>query len=244
MKRGDISHWWSEIGLPDLRPALDGDTSADVCIVGAGYTGLWTAWYLKVLDPSLDVLVVEQRFAGFGASGRNGGWLTGGFAWNLARYAAHAGDEAVLNMVEAMGGTVDEVIRVAEAEGIGNTLVDFYSFDKLPVFMAATPEFVDKNPDTLVAYLKAWLECAKQFKDEHDKVSEVVYKFYTSKGYKMSKDTFAKALGRVEVDPGWPADLDPYMQHHAEVLIKAKKIKKAPDWNTAFRKDFMKKAMG
>ena len=157
----------------------------------------------------------------------------------------------VNDMVAAMAAkTVDAMVcvepynAIAEAEGIGNTLVDFYSFDKLPVFMAATPEFVDKNPDTVVAYLKAWLECAEQFKNEHDKVSETVYKFYTSKGYKMSKDTFSKALGRVEVGPGWPADLDPYMQHHAEVLIKAKKIKKAPDWNTAFRKDFMKKAMG
>ncbi len=157
----------------------------------------------------------------------------------------------VNDMVSAMAAkTVDAMVcvepynAIAEDEGIANTLVDFYSFDKLPVFMAATPEFVDKNPDTVVAYLKAWLECAKQFKTEYDKVSETVYKFYTSKGYKMSKGTFAKALGRVEVDPGWPADLDPYMQHHAEVLIKAKKIKKAPDWNTAFRKDFLKKAMG
>jgi NitT/TauT family transport system substrate-binding protein len=157
---------------------------------------------------------------------------------------------SVNNMVAAMAAkTVDAMVDVepynaiAEAEGLANTLEDFYSFDKLPVFMAATPEFVDKNPDTVVAYLKAWLECAKQFKDEHDKVSEVIYKFYTSKGYKMSKDTFSKALSRVEVGPGWPDDLDPYMQHHAEVLLKAKKIKAIPDWNKAFRKDFMKKAM-
>ena len=156
----------------------------------------------------------------------------------------------VNDMVAAMAAkTVDAMVcvepynAIAEAEGLANTLVDFYSFDKLPVFMAATPEFVDKNPDTVVAYLKAWLEVAKQFKDEHDKVSEVVYKFYTSKGYKMAKDTFAKALSRVEVGPGWPDDLDPYMQHHAEVLMKAKKIKKIPDWDKAFRKEFMKKAM-
>jgi hypothetical protein len=47
----------------------------------------------------------------------------------------------------------------------------------------------------------------------------------------------------VEVGPGWPDDLNPYMQHHAEVLLEAKKIKAMPDWNTAFRKDFLKKAM-
>ncbi len=156
----------------------------------------------------------------------------------------------VNDMVAAMvAKTVDAMVcvepynAIAEAEGIGNTLEDFYSFDKLPVFMAATPEFVDKNPDTVVAYLKAWLDAEKDFKNHYDKVSETVYKFYTSKGYKMSKDTFAKALGRVEVGPGWPDDLDPYMQHHAEVLLKAKKIKSIPDWNKAFRKDFMKKAM-
>jgi NitT/TauT family transport system substrate-binding protein len=156
----------------------------------------------------------------------------------------------VNDMVAAMAAkTVDAMVNVepynaiAEAEGLANTLEDFYSFDKLPVFMAATPEFVDKYPDTVVAYLKAWLDAAKDFKNNYAHVSETIYKFYTSKGYKMSQDTFSKALSRVEVGPGWPADLDPYMQHHAEVLLKAKKIKAIPDWNKAFRKDFMKKAM-
>jgi NitT/TauT family transport system substrate-binding protein len=155
----------------------------------------------------------------------------------------------VNDMVAAMAAkTVDAMVNVepynsiAEAEGLANSLEDFYSFDKLPVFMAATPEFVDKNPDTVVAYLKAWLDAAKDFKEHYDKVSEVIYSFYTSKGYKMSKDTFAKALSHVEVGPGWPDDLDPYMQHHAEVLLKNKKIKAIPDWGKAFRKDFMKKA--
>ena len=76
---GDVSFWYADLGgLPTRRAPLDGDTTADVCIVGAGYTGLWSAWYLKRADPTLDVLVVEKDFAGFGASGRNGGWLTGG----------------------------------------------------------------------------------------------------------------------------------------------------------------------
>jgi glycine/D-amino acid oxidase-like deaminating enzyme len=65
--------------LPAIR-------TADVAIIGAGYTGLWAAYYLKQANPALDVLVIEKEFAGFGASGRNGGWLTGGFAWNHQRY--------------------------------------------------------------------------------------------------------------------------------------------------------------
>ncbi|HMA58193.1 MAG TPA: hypothetical protein VKP52_15980, partial [Pseudolabrys sp.] len=63
------------------------------------------------------------------------------------------------------------------------------------------------------------------------------------KGYTMSKDTFSKALARVEVAPGWPSDLVPYMTHQAQVLIDAKKLKAMPDWSKAFRTDFLKKAM-
>jgi glycine/D-amino acid oxidase-like deaminating enzyme len=118
MKIGDVSFWYADLGLPYPRAPLGGDGTADVVIIGAGYTGLWTAYYLKQANPALDVLVVEKDFAGFGASGRNGGWLTGGFAWNHARYLQTSSEHAVRAMVEAMNGTVDEVIRVAEAEGI------------------------------------------------------------------------------------------------------------------------------
>ncbi|MEZ5796678.1 MAG: FAD-binding oxidoreductase [Paracoccaceae bacterium] len=115
---GDVSFWYADIGLPERRAPLDGDTAADVCIIGAGYTGLWTAWYLKQANPGCRVIVLEKEFAGFGASGRNGGWLTGGFAWNHSRYLSRGGEDGVRAMVAAMGGTVDEVIRVAEAQGI------------------------------------------------------------------------------------------------------------------------------
>ena len=156
----------------------------------------------------------------------------------------------VNDMVAALAAkTVDAMVNVepynaiAEADGLAVSISEFYEFDKLPVFMAATPEFVDKNPDTVVAYLKAWLEVAKDFKNSPGKVADSIYTFYTSKGYKLSKDTFAKALARVEVQPGWPADLVPYMNHHCDVLVKANKLKAIPDWSKAFRQDFLKKAM-
>jgi len=116
---GNISFWYADIGgVPQKRPALPGDRQADVCIIGAGYTGLWTAYYLKKADPSLDIVVVEREFSGFGGSGRNGGWLSGGFGWSREKYLKTATRGAVVDMQRAMAGTVDEVIRVAEAEGI------------------------------------------------------------------------------------------------------------------------------
>lgn len=125
IRLGGPSFWFDDIGgLPDSRPSLDGDTAADIAIVGAGYTGLWTAWYLLKAAPHLSVIVVEREVAGFGASGRNGGWLTGGFAWDHARYAADRGEAATRAMVAAMGGTVAEVIGVARAEGIDADILE------------------------------------------------------------------------------------------------------------------------
>jgi glycine/D-amino acid oxidase-like deaminating enzyme len=130
-KTGDVSFWYADIGgLPSIRAALDGDTNADICIIGAGYTGLWSAYYLKKADPNLNIVVVEKEFAGFGASGRNGGWLTGGFAWSHEKYLTNGDETGVRSMVQAMGGTVQEVIRVARAEGID---ADIYETDELMV---------------------------------------------------------------------------------------------------------------
>jgi sulfonate transport system substrate-binding protein len=153
------------------------------------------------------------------------------------------------DMVAAMAAkTVDAMVNVepynaiAEADGLAVTISEFDTFDKLPVFMAATPDFIEKSPETVVAYLKAWLEVAKDFKEKPAKVADVIYSFYTSKGYTMSKDTFSKALTRVEVQPGWPSNLKPYMQRQAEILLKEKKIKAIPDWDKVLRTDFLKKA--
>jgi NitT/TauT family transport system substrate-binding protein len=153
------------------------------------------------------------------------------------------------DMVAAMAAkTVDAMCNVepynaiAEADGLAVTISEFDTFDRLPVFMAATPEFVQKSPETVVAYLKAWIEVAKDFKNNPKKVAETIYSFYTSKGYKMSKDTFSKALARVEVQPGWPSDIVPYMQAQSEILLKENKIKAIPDWSKALRTEFMKQA--
>ncbi|WP_432194165.1 NAD(P)/FAD-dependent oxidoreductase [Streptomyces sp. bgisy027] len=113
---GGISFWYADDGLPAAREPLGGDASADVVIVGGGYTGLWTAYYLKQAVPFLRITVLEQKFCGYGASGRNGGWLYNGIA-GRDRYAKLHGHEAAVRLQRAMNDTVDEVIRVAQTEG-------------------------------------------------------------------------------------------------------------------------------
>ena len=155
----------------------------------------------------------------------------------------------VNNMVAALAAkTVDAMVNVepynviAVADGIGSDLLDFSGVDPMPVFMAATPDFVQQKPDTVIAYLQAWLDAAKDFKDDPQKVANVIYKFYADKGYNMSLDTFAKALSRVEVNPGFPGDLQPYMQEQAQILLQDKRIGVIPNWSTALRPDFMERA--
>jgi glycine/D-amino acid oxidase-like deaminating enzyme len=112
------SWWWADLGgLPPPHPALDGDRDADVCIVGAGYTGLWTAYELLRGDPSLAVVVLEREVAGFGASGRNGGWVLGAVSTGTRQRAA-AGEAAVAALERAAQETVDEVGAACAREGI------------------------------------------------------------------------------------------------------------------------------
>jgi NitT/TauT family transport system substrate-binding protein len=155
----------------------------------------------------------------------------------------------VNNMVAALAAkTVDAMVNVepynviAVADGIGSDLIDFSGVDPMPVFMAATPDLVEKRPDTVVAYLKAWLDVANDFKDNPKKVADVIYAFYADKGYKISLDVFATVLSRVEVSPGFPGNLKPYMQEQAEILLKDKKIDAVPDWSKALRPDLMERA--
>jgi glycine/D-amino acid oxidase-like deaminating enzyme len=100
------------------RPPLPGDIQADVAIVGAGYTGLWTAYYLHSLDPTLRIAVIEREIAGFGASGRNGGWCSALFPPASKGIARRHGADAAVAVRRAMHDSVVEVGRVAEDEGI------------------------------------------------------------------------------------------------------------------------------
>lgn len=112
--------YWLETCGDDLtpRPALEGTRTVDVAILGAGYTGLWTAYYLLQREPTLRVAIVEGEIAGFGASGRNGGWCYAGFPLSLGALAERFGREQARATILAMCETVAEVARVCQSEGI------------------------------------------------------------------------------------------------------------------------------
>ena len=123
IKTQKISYWHTQLVDRECLPQAQGRLEVDVCIVGGGLTGLWSAYYLAKARPQLRIVVVERQYVGYGASGRNGGWLSNflpGIRRQLAR--KHKRD-AVLDFQRQMTKAVDEVIRVCEAEGIDADIV-------------------------------------------------------------------------------------------------------------------------
>ncbi|MFQ5877502.1 MAG: NAD(P)/FAD-dependent oxidoreductase [Acidobacteriota bacterium] len=112
--------YWLETCDDELepRPALDGSVEVDVAILGAGFTGLWTAYYLLKREPSLKVAIIEKEIAGFGASGRNGGWCSPKLNIGVDSVARLYDERASRALQAAMYDTVPEIGRVCAEEGI------------------------------------------------------------------------------------------------------------------------------
>src|SRR3954464_11702128 len=104
--------------LEHRRAPLAENTEVDVAGVGGGLPGAWTAYSLARRDPGLRIVVLEREFAGFGASGRNGGWPSGPLPVGRDAAAAAVSPEAAVAWQRCAEGSVDEVLRVTAAEGI------------------------------------------------------------------------------------------------------------------------------
>ncbi len=114
-----LSYWHDSVpGTLQARAPLDKDINADIAIIGAGYTGLWTAYYLKQIDPSLNIVILEAEIAGFGASGRNGGWCSG-YLSGIDRWLDDPQHrDSAIRLQQLMFDTVSEVGLVAQKESI------------------------------------------------------------------------------------------------------------------------------
>jgi glycine/D-amino acid oxidase-like deaminating enzyme len=135
-----LSYWHDTVAESLIpRPALPGDVDVDVAVVGAGYTGLWTAAYLSAADPALRIAVLEKEIAGFGASGRNGGWCSALFPSSAAKVTRLYGRAHALALERAMRETVDEVGRVTSQWG-----VDCHFAKGGTVVVARTPVQLDR----------------------------------------------------------------------------------------------------
>jgi glycine/D-amino acid oxidase-like deaminating enzyme len=191
--------FWLETCGDDLtpRPRLDGSISADVAILGAGFTGLWTAYYLLKRDPSLRVVLLEAEIAGFGASGRNGGWCYSGFPVSPRRLKERYGTEAARSIVLQMYESVNEVGRVCQEEQL-----DAHYAKTGALTIARAQHHLRVLEERYEAYRQLGLEQhyalldAKQT-EEHLRVSRAVGALLIKEGATIQPARLARGLARV-----------------------------------------------
>jgi glycine/D-amino acid oxidase-like deaminating enzyme len=114
----DRSLWLAQaIGEQPDQPPLEGETRADVCIIGGGFVGLWTAYWIKRWDPSCGVVLLERDVCGDGASGRNGGFVLSWWA-KFPTLARQLGTEDAVEICRRSQDCIDQIARFCAEHGI------------------------------------------------------------------------------------------------------------------------------
>jgi glycine/D-amino acid oxidase-like deaminating enzyme len=190
--------FWLETCGDNLTPraSLDGSIDVDVAILGAGYTGLWTAYYLLAREPSLKIAIMEAEIAGYGASGRNGSWCTAHFPTSLGAIAQHYGREQAVALYHAMARSVDEVGRAAAVEGLdiqymhGGAMSVARGSQQLPAVRAAHEEFVSLGLADKVELLD------KEQTEARVQIAGVLGAIYYKDGANIHPGRLARGLAR------------------------------------------------
>jgi glycine/D-amino acid oxidase-like deaminating enzyme len=192
------SFWLEDVGEPlTPRPSLPGSTDVDVAILGAGCSGLWSAYYLLLHDPALRIAVVEKEIAGFGASGRNGGWCSPNFPLSAGALEKRFGSGAARALMLAMRGSVDEVGRVCAEETIdaqfhkGGVLTLARGAHQLPVIRSAYAAYERLGLGDRYRML------SREEAAERIRVTEVHGGLYTPDGASLHPARLVRGLARV-----------------------------------------------
>ncbi len=132
--------------------------------------------------------------------------------------------------VDAFAG-VEPFPSLAEVEKIGKVLVDYSEFDLQPVILAANKSVVDGKRDAVVALLRGWLAGVKEFNDNRDKATQIVLKYFTKKGFKVSDQVMKVMLTKIDVNPTFVPALKTYLDAESNRLVQQNKLSSVPDWN-------------
>lgn len=160
---------WQDGAVQTKRQQLVGNLNVDVAIVGAGYTGLWTAFYLTELDPTLSIAIIDSKQVGFGASGRNGGWCSALLPWSPAELEIRHGRKAMQFIQREMFATVDEIHRVTNVESIE---CDFVKGGTLT--SASSPAHVDRLRKEVASWHKSGFDSVDMRWLEVDEIRNII----------------------------------------------------------------------
>jgi glycine/D-amino acid oxidase-like deaminating enzyme len=106
---------WRNQGSITARDCVKAANSFDVAIIGGGFSGLWSAYHLKQLQPSLKIAIFEQKYVGYGASGRNGGWASAEYPTSNSRLIKEHGVQTYKNLRKSLIESIDEIGQIAKS---------------------------------------------------------------------------------------------------------------------------------
>ena len=147
-----------------------------------------------------------------------------------------------------LGGSVDAFAGVepypsmVDVDGLGVVLTDFSKFDIVPLLLAVNRPVLDKRADDVVAFLKGWLAAVKMFKDQPQRVTNIVWNFYKSQGYTVSEEVLRRALVHMSVTPEYVPELKGYLTDIAQTLVGKGQIAAVPDWDKVLDRKMLQRA--
>jgi NitT/TauT family transport system substrate-binding protein len=144
--------------------------------------------------------------------------------------------------VDAFAG-VEPFPSVAEVEGLGKVLVDYSQFDMLPVVLAANRSAVERKRDSVIAFLRGWLDAIKLFTDSREKATQIVWNYFKNEGFDVSVKVIRLMLSKLDFNPNYVPALPAYLKEQSRELMKQNQIAKVPDWNGLLNRELLQQAM-
>lgn len=143
--------------------------------------------------------------------------------------------------IDAFAG-VEPFPSLAEVDKLGKVLTDFSPYDLQPVILACSTAAVEKRRGDVVAFLRAWLDGVKVFKDDRDQAVKIVMSYFTKKGFKVSDAVVKLMLSKIDVNPEFKPQLKDYLTEQSKVLMKGNKIAAIPDWGKLLNSSLLAEA--
>ena len=139
--------------------------------------------------------------------------------------------------------SVEPFLSMGVSKGKGALLSDYSKYDPMPIFVAGPTGFAERNPDSVVALIKGWLDMAKFWKENPAKVFDLAKAYLSGGDEKVEEDDLQASLARVDMKPDLSRSiLDSYLKETADLLLSVGNIKEIPDWSKTVRYELWDKA--
>ena len=230
-----------DVGVLGGTPFIVGAAKGDMGAIGIAMYGGKTNAIVAAKDSGIETIkdLKGKRVASQLGSATNYVFLNKILPqFGLSKDDVHIVNVTFQNQVAAIVGKsadafagVEPFPSVAEVEGLGHAIIDYSRFDMQPVFLAVNEPVIEKRKKELIAFMRGWLAAVDIVNKQPDRAVKIVWSQFKAQGYDTKEAVFKLMLTKLEVRPEYVPDLKQYLDEQADVLVKEKQIRAAPDWS-------------